>query len=268
MLSGNTEGVDPRLVAALQAAAERFGLPIQINSGYRPGDSGQHGSGLAVDIQVSHLTDAQKAQLVEYLHTEHSVPRYITYDGSGHLHIDLSEANGPFWAMHTPAEAGPKGGSNRHMSSAPQWSQDLWARYGTPSATTLPPGGIDTGYADRMPVSAPDAGGAAVCNSPTGLCHADGTPYQDPAQDWNENGTLDQGDFDVPWYKREKLWEGLGGALGRLASPPQVAASVPTPPRPTVSPQAPMSQMTAPKLAPLPDTLMYQLLAQLEQTRR
>jgi hypothetical protein len=126
-ITGKYEGIDPRLLNILDGVSRELGIPLQVNSGYRPGDSGQHGSRLAADIQISHLPDEQKAALVRKAH-ELGATRFITYDTSGHLHIDLSEANGPFWPMHTPAGTGPKGGSNRHMGSAPQWYRDTVAQ--------------------------------------------------------------------------------------------------------------------------------------------
>lgn len=44
--------VDPRLVAILQAAAERAGLNIEAYSGYRPGDPRMHGQGKATDVRI------------------------------------------------------------------------------------------------------------------------------------------------------------------------------------------------------------------------
>jgi len=173
-LTGKYEGIDKRLLDILNGVSQELGIPLQVNSGYRPGDSGQHGSRLAADIQISHLSDAQKAALVRKAH-ELGAARFITYDTSGHLHIDISGANGSFWPMHTPAGTGPKGGSNRHMGSAPQWYQNVVSqiqgapRVDTRTASTNPIAGDPAINPHMLPSKAADMNGPDATFDPTAL---------------------------------------------------------------------------------------------------
>ena len=108
--------LQPPLANALRST----GMDLQINSGRRPGDKGsQHQHGNAVDIQISHMSDAQKQELVFRLYAA-GVTRFITYSDSGHLHADMGEGNGRFWPMHD--------GTNKNIANAPAWFKDVIAK--------------------------------------------------------------------------------------------------------------------------------------------
>ena len=114
--AADLEQLQPPLANALKST----GMDLQINSGRRPKDEGsQHQHGNAVDIQISHMSDAQKQELVFRLYAA-GVTRFITYSNSGHLHADMGDANGRFWPMHD--------GKNKNINHAPGWFKDVIAK--------------------------------------------------------------------------------------------------------------------------------------------
>ena len=113
-----------KLNPTLRGIVENTTFPVQINSGHRDGDTGHHGKGDAVDIQISKFSDEEKKELVKQLY-RNGATRFITYDDSGHLHVDIARTHGRFHPMHTPAEAGKKSGSHEYMDRAPEWFKQV-----------------------------------------------------------------------------------------------------------------------------------------------
>jgi hypothetical protein len=115
------DNLDPVLVAALKAA----GAP-PITSGYRSPEHNRrvggapksmHVQGKAADIDMSGMSEQQRAALVEALRAQ-GVTRFGTYSSSPNmLHVDLSDANGAFWQMHDS--------TNRNMAQAPAWFRGI-----------------------------------------------------------------------------------------------------------------------------------------------
>lgn len=52
MIRGNTTGVKDHVLRELEKLASALGRDILVTSAFRPGDTGEHGKGLAIDIIV------------------------------------------------------------------------------------------------------------------------------------------------------------------------------------------------------------------------
>lgn len=83
-----------QLLCMLDDAREAAGMPFSISSHYRPGDSGAHGRGLAVDIRAR--GSAQRMTIVRAL-LDQGFPRVGVYDAHIHADIDASLPPG-MWA--------------------------------------------------------------------------------------------------------------------------------------------------------------------------
>lgn len=82
------------LLRLLDDARHDANMPFVITSHYRPGDSGAHGRGLAVDIRAHGA--AQRMSIVRSL-LGHRAPRIGVYDKHIHADIDSTLPQG-MWA--------------------------------------------------------------------------------------------------------------------------------------------------------------------------
>jgi len=93
-MNGRLEGIAPTLMAVLRELEERTGLPLNISSGLRPGDPGEHATGKAVDLAVSNSRD-------RYLVVSHAlqlgVNRIGVYDWHVHLGVHEDYAPNVLW---------------------------------------------------------------------------------------------------------------------------------------------------------------------------
>lgn len=83
-----------QMLCMLDAAREQAGMPFVITSHYRPGDSGAHGYGIAVDIRAR--GSAERMTIVRAL-LDQGFPRVGVYDAHIHADIDVTLPPG-MWA--------------------------------------------------------------------------------------------------------------------------------------------------------------------------
>lgn len=101
---GDPSMIDRRLLLALDALREAVGMPIYITSGYRSGDSGQHGKGLAVDVVCPGMG------LLDFYLTAERFPftgigvyPFFSYQGRkvGGLHLDVRDVPARWMGLGT-----------------------------------------------------------------------------------------------------------------------------------------------------------------------
>ena len=80
--------VDPLLIYSLDALRAAAGRPITINSDYRPGDKGQHGTGRAVDIVIRGLHVVDQFLLAEKTRLFAGIGIYPHWNTPG-IHVDI-----------------------------------------------------------------------------------------------------------------------------------------------------------------------------------
>lgn len=113
----------------LEDVSSQFGRPLNITSGYRStshpverrkkSGGGEHTHGNAVDIDMSGMNDADRAQLVLELRAR-GVKRFGTYSASPNmLHVDMKDqkGDGSEWFMYDT--------TNKLMGKAPAWFQEV-----------------------------------------------------------------------------------------------------------------------------------------------
>lgn len=93
MIKGNLGNLQPPFLLALEKFAKLVGKDMIITSGYRPGDTGQHGQGLAADLVCSDLELLDFYLLAERMTEFNGIGVYPTWtDGikkTGGLHVDM-----------------------------------------------------------------------------------------------------------------------------------------------------------------------------------
>lgn len=130
------ENIDPTFAGVLSSTGKQLGIDLTINSGYRSpshnakvggakGSSHTHGE--AADIDMTGMSDAEKAQLVQTLRANGAM-RFIAYSNDPNmLHVDMSMAQGGEWFMFDK--------KNENMGKAPDWFKQIAA---TPRPTGSP----------------------------------------------------------------------------------------------------------------------------------
>lgn len=120
------EQLDPLLMQILQDLGKAYGRPMDVTSGYRNpiynakvggAKKSYHTKGLAADLSMRGMNDAQRAAFVDDLIAK-GVGGLITYSNNPDmLHVDLRpRVNGQPVFMHDK--------SARYMARAPQWFRD------------------------------------------------------------------------------------------------------------------------------------------------
>lgn len=84
------------LIIALDALREYVDKPIIIHSDYRPGDSGQHGKGLAVDIHIKNMHVIDQFLCAERMGLFKGIGVYPRWNNPG-LHLDVREGKSARW---------------------------------------------------------------------------------------------------------------------------------------------------------------------------
>lgn len=81
---------------------------LQLTSGYRPGDSGMHGAGLASDWSNGHGNTPQQLALAHDIARTYPGSAELIYDSPGWAgNIKNGQTVGPFGSFYTMAQAGP-----------------------------------------------------------------------------------------------------------------------------------------------------------------
>lgn len=80
--------VDPLLIYSLDALRAAAGKPITINSDFRPGDKGQHGTGRAVDIVIQGLSVLDQFFIAEKTRLFSGIGIYPHWNTPG-IHVDV-----------------------------------------------------------------------------------------------------------------------------------------------------------------------------------
>ncbi len=76
--------------SVLEPLRMELDAPLEVSSGYRPRDPGQHGKGEAADLKFSHAPDLRVrafVQLYRWACEGHRIDQLIVYTDSAHLHI-------------------------------------------------------------------------------------------------------------------------------------------------------------------------------------
>lgn len=80
------QGLRPELVTKiLKLERELYSMPLVITSGYRAGDAGEHGKGLAVDVRV---TGGFQRRTLTHVALDVGIRRIGVYDK--HIHLGMS----------------------------------------------------------------------------------------------------------------------------------------------------------------------------------
>ncbi|WP_144574331.1 PLxRFG domain-containing protein [Agrobacterium sp. DE0009] len=129
--------IAPQFASILSETSKAMGRDFTINSGYRSpshrveaakaGGPGEHSTGTASDISMKGMSEAERGQLVRELYAR-GARRFITYTSSPDmLHVDMKDQTGKGtpWFMHDR--------TNRNLSKAPAWFQDVAANPGQPA---------------------------------------------------------------------------------------------------------------------------------------
>ena len=88
--------MNPYLIRRLDQFREMIGKPIIIHSDYRPGDSGQHGLGNAVDIHVKGMNVVDQYLLAEKTGLFNGIGVYPNWNNPG-LHLDVRKGSPARW---------------------------------------------------------------------------------------------------------------------------------------------------------------------------
>ena len=128
------EGIDGNFKSLLEETAAEFGGNLKITSGHRTedhpveaakiakgGQGGEHTHKTAVDIDMTGMSDEDRAKLVDSLRGK-GIKRFGTYDKHPDmLHVDMKDqkGDGSAWFMHNT--------SNTNIGRAPKWFQKMAA---------------------------------------------------------------------------------------------------------------------------------------------
>lgn len=94
------EKMDDELLIYLDMLREEVDKPIIIHSDYRPGDKGQHGLGLAVDIHIKDMNVIDQFLCAERTGLFKGIGVYPRWNNPG-LHLDIRKGKNARWGCWT-----------------------------------------------------------------------------------------------------------------------------------------------------------------------